>query len=50
MKLQVRRDGLARDISLSMVPAVDDKYQIQPMPNPTAAQQKVLAKWLGKNS
>ena len=50
MKLQVRRDGLVRDISLSMVPAVDDKYQIQPMPNPTAAQQKVLANWLGKNS
>ena len=47
IKLQVRRDGLPRDITLSMVPSIDVKYQIQPMPNPTAAQQKVLAKWLG---
>ncbi len=47
IKLQVRRDGLPRDITLSMVPSIDLKYQIQLMPNPTAAQQKVLAKWLG---
>ena len=48
VKLQVRRDGLSRDITLPMVPSIDLKYQIQPLPNPTAAQQKVLNKWLGK--
>ena len=48
VKLQVRRDGLSRDIILPMVPSIDLKYQIQPLPNPTAAQQKVLNKWLGK--
>ena len=48
LKLQVRRDGLPRDITLSMVPSTDLKYTIQPEPNPTAAQQKVLNKWLGK--
>ena len=50
MKLRVRRDGLPREINLSMAPSIDVKYQIQPIPNPTAAQQKVLAKWLGSNS
>jgi len=44
----VRRDGLSRDIILPMVPSIDLKYQIQTLPNPTAAQQKVLNKWLGK--
>ena len=48
VKLQVRRDGLSRDIILPMVPSIDLKYQIQTLPNPTAAQQKVLNKWLGK--
>jgi len=48
VKLQVRRDGLSRDIILPMVPSIDLKYQIQPLPNSTAAQQKVLNKWLGK--
>ena len=47
IKLKVRRDGLPRDITLTMVPSTDLKYQIQPLPNPTAAQQKVLNKWLG---
>jgi len=48
VKLQLRRDGLSRDIILPMVPSIDLKYQIQTLPNPTAAQQKVLNKWLGK--
>ncbi|WP_210515219.1 M61 family metallopeptidase [Hymenobacter terricola] len=48
VKLQVRRDGLTRDVVLKMLPNPDRKYTIQPLPNPTAAQQKVLAKWLGK--
>jgi predicted metalloprotease with PDZ domain len=48
VSLQVRRDGLARDLKLKMLPNPDRKFTIQPLPNPTAAQQKVLAKWLGK--
>ncbi|GAC1587137.1 MAG: PDZ domain-containing protein [Hymenobacter sp.] len=47
VKLQLRRDGLPRDLSLKMQPNMDRKYQIQPVANPTAAQQRVLAKWLG---
>jgi predicted metalloprotease with PDZ domain len=46
--LQVRRDGLVRDIKLKTLPNSDRKYQIQPTANPTEAQKKVLAKWLGK--
>ena len=45
--LQVRRDGLLRDVVLKMAPTPDRKYTIQPVPSPTAAQQKVLARWLG---
>ena len=50
VKLQLRRDGLTRDLTLKMLPNPDRKYQIQPLPNPTAAQQRVLAKWLGPQS
>jgi predicted metalloprotease with PDZ domain len=46
--LQVRRDGLPRDLKIKMAANQDVKYTIQPVANPTAAQQKVLAKWLGK--
>jgi len=46
IKLQVKRDGLPRDLTLKMQANPDLRYQIQPLPNPTAAQQKVLAKWL----
>ncbi|MFD1470143.1 M61 family metallopeptidase [Hymenobacter caeli] len=46
LKLQVRRDGLLRDLTLTYRADPDLRYQIQPLPNPTAAQQKVLAKWL----
>lgn len=45
--LQLRRDGLTRDLKIKMQPNPDRKFQIQPLPNPTPAQQKVLAKWLG---
>ena len=45
--LQVRRDGLPRDLKLTMRANPARKFQIQPMPNPTPAQQKVLAAWLG---
>ena len=46
LKLQVRRDGLVRDLALTYRADPDRHYQIQPLPNPTAAQQRVLAKWL----
>jgi len=49
LKLQVRRDGLPRDLALTYRADPDLRYQIQPQPNPTAAQQKVLAKWLKVN-
>jgi len=47
LKLQVRRDGLPRDLTLKAAADPDRKFQIQPQPNPTAAQQRVLARWLG---
>ena len=47
MKLQVRRDGLTRDVVLKTLASPDRKYQIQPVAAPTAAQQRVLARWLG---
>ena len=46
--LQVKRDGLTRDIKLKMLPNPDRRYTIQAVSSPTADQQKVLAKWLGK--
>ncbi len=46
MKLQVRRDGLPRELTLKALPNPDRLYTIQPLPSPTAAQQRVLAKWL----
>ena len=49
VKLQLRRDGLTRDITLTLVPILDRKYQLQPLPSPSAAQQRVLAKWLTGN-
>ncbi|WP_081867535.1 M61 family metallopeptidase [Hymenobacter sp. IS2118] len=49
LKLQVRRDGLTRDLTLKATADPDRKYTVQPVASPTAAQQKVLAKWLGTN-
>jgi predicted metalloprotease with PDZ domain len=46
VKLQVKRDGLPRDITLKLQPARALRYQIQPQTDPTATQQKILAKWL----
>lgn len=47
VRLQVRRDGLPRELALKMLADPDRKFQIKPLPNPTAAQQRVLARWLG---
>jgi predicted metalloprotease with PDZ domain len=46
IKLQVKRDGLPRDLSLKMQASPARNYQIQPLPGASATQQKVLAKWL----
>ncbi|GAA4358490.1 PDZ domain-containing protein [Hymenobacter saemangeumensis] len=46
VKLQVKRDGLPRELTLKMQPVRGVRYQIQPMPSPSAQQQKILAKWL----
>ena len=46
--LQVRRDGLLRDLKLKMLADTDRKFTVQPMASPTPGQQAVLAKWLGK--
>jgi predicted metalloprotease with PDZ domain len=48
IKLQVRRDGLPRELTVKLQADPDRRYQILPMASPTAAQQKVLAKWLSK--
>lgn len=48
IKLQVKRDGLPRDLTLKTQSIRQVNYQIRPVPSPSAAQQKVLAKWLGK--
>jgi predicted metalloprotease with PDZ domain len=48
LKLQVRRDGLPRELTLKLQTDTDRRYQIQPLASPTAQQQKILAKWLGK--
>jgi predicted metalloprotease with PDZ domain len=46
VKMQVRRDGLPRDLSLTLTP-VPLRYSIVPLSgSPTAAQQQVLNKWL----
>ena len=47
VKMQVRRDGLTRDLTLKMLPNPDLKYQVLTVSSPTTAQQRVLEKWLG---
>ena len=46
--LQVRRDGLTRDLTLTSQPNPDRQYSIKPLARPTKSQKMVLAKWLGK--
>ena len=47
VKLQVRRDGLPRELALRQAPNPERRMTVQPVPAPTAAQQRVLARWLG---
>lgn len=48
VRLQVRRDGLLRDLTLKTLPDPARKFQVTLVPSPTAAQQLVRTKWLGK--
>jgi hypothetical protein len=46
--MQVKHGAQTHDLSLTLQPDPDRKYQIQPAATATAEQQKLLAKWLGK--
>jgi predicted metalloprotease with PDZ domain len=46
LKLQVKRDGVNRDLTLKTQASRALRYQITPVTNPSAEQQKVMAKWL----
>ncbi len=48
VRLRVRRDGLERDVALVMQPSPDRRYAIVPVAKPSAAQQRVRARWLGR--
>ncbi len=47
LKLQVRRDGLLRDLIIKLLATPDRRYQITLLPAATAAQLAVRSKWLG---
>ena len=47
VRLQVRREGLPRELTLRRAENPDLRYQIQPLTSPSAAQVQVLEKWLG---
>jgi predicted metalloprotease with PDZ domain len=48
LKLQVKHGAQTHDLSLTLQPDPDRKYQIQPAATATPEQQRLLAKWLGK--
>jgi predicted metalloprotease with PDZ domain len=48
VKMQVKHGAQTHDLSLTLQPDPDRKYQIQPAASATPEQQKLLAKWLGK--
>jgi len=48
LKMQVKHGAQTHDLSLTLQPDPDRKYQIQPAATATAEQQRLLAKWLGK--
>ena len=48
LKIQAKHGAITHDLNLTLQPDPDRAYQIQPVANPTAEQQKLLAKWLGK--
>ena len=46
VKLGVVRDGQIRELTFPLLAGTARRYRIEPLPTPSAAQQKVLAKWL----
>jgi predicted metalloprotease with PDZ domain len=48
LKMQVKHGAQTHDLSLTLQPDPDRKYQIQPLADATPEQQRLLAKWLGK--
>ncbi|UOQ51501.1 M61 family metallopeptidase [Hymenobacter cellulosivorans] len=44
--LLVNRDGQIKELSLPLVANATQRYRIEKLPNPTAAQQTVFSKWL----
>ena len=49
VRLQVRRDGLPRELTLQLLPTPDRRYQLTPLPNATPAQLAARSKWLGSD-
>ncbi|RYY13055.1 MAG: M61 family peptidase, partial [Cytophagaceae bacterium] len=48
LKLQVKHGAQTHDLNLTLQPDANRVYQIQPSPQATPEQQRLLAKWLGK--
>ena len=47
LRLQVRRDGLPRDLTLHLLPNPERHYAIAPVAKPSAVEKRVRVKWLG---
>ena len=48
LKLQVKHGAQTHDLTLTLQPDASRVFQIQPNPQATPEQQRLLAKWLGK--
>ncbi|MGY2134845.1 M61 family metallopeptidase [Hymenobacter sp. HD11105] len=46
IKLLVVRDGQIQELAFPLLPSVGQRYRVQKLPNASAEQQQVLAKWL----
>ncbi len=48
LRLQVKHGALTHDLNLTLTADSDRKFQLEPDPAATPAQQRLLAKWLGR--
>jgi len=48
LRLQVKHGAMTHDLNLTLTADPDRKYTLDADPAATAAQQRLLAKWLGK--
>jgi predicted metalloprotease with PDZ domain len=46
IKLLVVRDGQIQELAFPLLASAAQRYRVQKLPNATAEQQQVLAKWL----